>query len=229
MELLRILLGKYNTASGIGVLALVSCLMLSQVESHAQGIDLPIGAYGSSEDFWNRKLLYEGSFDLQKTNHRKIPELYTHKVHFVTSNETGIWAIYDGTDLFLNIRRLGIYNGFVRIPAPRMYNHFVAMPTTRLEKFNAGAIAESTVAYMATGMAGMAARGDLSNSDSKRVNYLFHLDNGKVYPLSEYYMMRVLEPYPRLYNAYRIDSERGDINIMLLYIEALNDAIEYGQ
>ncbi len=194
-----------------------------------EGVVRPVGGYGSSEDFRDGKPLYEGQFDLQKTKHRKIPELYTHKVHFVTSNETGIWAIYDGEDLFLNIRRLGIYNGFVRISEPRPYNHFVAMPTTRLESFNAGSIAEGTLAFMATGVAGMAARGEFSNEDGKRINYLFHLENGKIYPLTENHMMRVLEPYPRLYNAYRLDSERGNLDIMLLYIEALNDAVEYGE
>jgi len=165
---------------GYSALFFLSITLSFAFEAQAQGTDWPIGAYGSSEDFWNRKLLYEGQFDLQKTKHRKIPELYTHKVHFVTSNETGIWAIFNGEDLFLNIRRLGIYNGFVRIPNPRSYNHFVAMPTSRLESFNAGAIAESTIAYMATGVAGMAARGDFNSEDSKRVNYLFHIENRKI-------------------------------------------------
>lgn len=216
-------------AGGFALTVLVVFAQFVSVRADAQGLGRPVGGYGSSEDFRDGKPLYEGQFDLQKTKHGKIPELYTHKVHFVTSNETGIWAIYDGENLFLNIRRLGIYNGFVRIPEPRPYNHFVAMPTSRLEKLNAGTIAESTLSYMATGVAGMVARGDLSNEDNKRVNYLFHLDNGKIYPLTENHMMRVLEPYPRLYNAYRLDSERGNIDIMLFYIEVLNDAEEFGE
>lgn len=136
-----------------------------------------------------------------------------------------IRCIHEGTSIYLNIAHLGMGKGFIRVPEPRMYTYFEGVPRDNVEELNRKA---GTYGF-AFGLIGGLAMTAAHSLSTPIIPYLLNLETGQVNELTERHMLRILEPYERLYNAYRIDEGRMDLAVALLYIELLNDAVEYGE
>jgi|GEM_PF-3451938 hypothetical protein len=160
------------------------------------------GAFRTCEDFWAGKLLYKGPFEFSYIGTQWLPEHFDEITTFnklKAKDLIEIWALYQEDCLFLNLHRLGMGHGFIRLREPRYFTHFIGVPMT------------------------------FTIIKPSKVNCILDLRTGQVNEVTDGHMLRILEPYPKLYNAYRMDTETDKLDIILLYIELLNDAIEFGE
>jgi hypothetical protein len=127
--------------------------------------------------------------------------------------------VYDGVDLFLNLKKLRISKGFLRIHSPESYTVFKGHP----QKDKVNAVDFSTA--ILTGAIGAAMSQGASEDMKKSVPYVFYKSTGKVHPLITPTMERVLEPFPALFASYRMEANQGNLETMKIYLEILNDMI----
>jgi len=124
----------------------------------------------------------------------------------------------DGQSLFLNLRMLKMTRGFLKIPDPRTYNYFMGRRTKTVHQ----AEAEYNAAIMFGVVGGLTALA-VHEKNRDAIPYVFSIRSGRVHPLSEYSMRRLLEPYEDLYYAFITDPDRKNLQTMLTYLDILND------
>lgn len=201
--------------------------------SYASGLgqgddDWREGCYRGCEDFWKGEVAITGPFAFRAVGGLGLEEHYmVNQVN--TSIFKNMWAVYQTGDLYLNMDRLGMGRGFVRVKKPRTYTYFTGAPRNNREERSRRASAYGLAGGLIGGLIGVAVDEALAPHTTPKVPYLLNLETGQINELTERHMLRILEPYPRLYNAYRIDDGRLETEIALLYIELLNDLVEYGE
>ena len=127
--------------------------------------------------------------------------------------------IYDGVDLFLNVKKLRISKGFIHILNPKPFTCFNGHP----QKDKLNAIDVSTA--ILTGAVGSAMSRGAQEDNKRSVSYVFCFETGKVHPLTAACVSRYLEPYPELNELYTIDPKRAELATMKFYIELINELI----
>ncbi len=181
-------------------------------------------AYLKVEDFLNQVPLDSFAFVLDVKNDKFVPDLYgVHPINTRLSlgyvNRNVLFLLAEKY-MFLNLRIPGIGKGFVRILNPGSYNFFVARPSNKQE-FNETLF----VAGLTNGLLGVLAQEGSENNHRRSVPYIFSLENGKLYPGLPGTLDRILEPYPALFEAYRMEPSRDNNETIKLYIELLNELI----
>jgi hypothetical protein len=187
------------------------------------------GAFRTCEDFWAGKLLYEGPFEFFYVRNLGMPENFDEISAFNKFNAKElmeVWALYQEDCLYLNCRRLGMGKGFIRLQKPRTHSHFTGIPREHIENRNTTYVNSG----LTQGLVGLVGAAVIDAIDKPtKIDYLINIETGQINQITAAHMLRILEPYPKLYNAYRMDTETDKLDIILLYIELLNDAIEYGE
>ncbi len=127
--------------------------------------------------------------------------------------------VYDGVDLFLNLKKLRVSKGFLRIHSPEAYSCIMGHP----QKDKVNAVDVSTA--ILTGAVGAAISQGASEDMKRSVPYVFCLETGMIHPLTEATTLRFLEAYPEVSILYTKDPNRKKVQTMRFYLEILNDMI----
>jgi hypothetical protein len=184
------------------------------------------GTYNSCKDFWAEKPSNEDFTPLRPATGLGLENQFKLQIPSQEHSLKYIWAIYQDSSIYLNIKRLGMGNGFVCIPKPRAFSHFIGVPKDNI-------IDRTDKYYNALNGLGLIGLGAVAAGNAivkpSEVDFLLNLRTGEVNKITDLHMLFILEPYPKLHNAYRMDTETDKLDIILLYIELLNDAIEYGE
>ena len=134
------------------------------------------------------------------------------------------YIVFDGRDLFLNLRKLRMSRGFKKLSNPRMYHAFDSRPPKPSE-LGGGNVA--LVFGVLGGVAALAADG-INNEivTREKVWYILNRSSGQVYPMNSATLDRIMEPHSILFELYRIDPNREEFQTMLEYLDLLNGLIE---
>lgn len=172
------------------------------------------GAYASFQQFKNQIPTDTLEFGAKPMKDKFIPErvrivrsISLTKEHFI---------FYNGEELYLNLRPLGIIDGFVRIPDPKPLNVFVGRP----QKYT---VWDPVQQFW--GSSGWTPQeSDRLDRDASK-HYVYSLENGRLYPYTPFTLQRLLEPYPELHEAFVIDPSSHSEQSMKVYLDILNELI----
>jgi len=211
------------------VLAVSAFFLLTQpLPVKGQAESWKEGGYRNSGDLWSGTVTMTGPFAFRSAWGLGLEDHF--KVNQLTQRELrNIWAIFQDGSIYLNMELFGMGDGFLRVREPRTYTYFIGAPRNNKEQRDNRAMNYGLAGGLIGGLIGVAVDGALAPHTTRKIPYLLNLESGQINELTERHMLRVLEPYSRLYNAYRIDEGRLQTDVALLYIELLNDAVEYGE
>jgi hypothetical protein len=179
-------------------------------------------------DYQNNVVSDSFYYRVEPVNSEFIDSLYRiypkDKSYSHTFLQEQVYIIYDGVNLFLNLKKLRMSRGFKKLENPRMYQFFDGRPS------KPEGIAGGNVAMTFGLLAGIAtAAADGINKElmtRERAWYILNRSTGQVYPLNSSTLDRILEPYSTLFDLYRIDPTREQFPTMIEYLDLLNGLIE---
>ncbi len=181
------------------------------------------GAYRNCVDFRNSITICSDSdlvFKLKKK--AKIDFLYKVKssrkgIKRSTLNN-GIWGIVHDGNFYLNARRIGMANGYIKIYISGNFLYFKGLPLKHPAQ-NVS-LANTAISY---GLIGAAVESAYVITKTKHmVHYILNLNSGMVNLLTENYVKRVLQAYPSLLMEFEQDESTNSISRLKSYIEKVN-------
>jgi hypothetical protein len=186
------------------------------------------GAYRNAVDYANNKPMIEGRFSLKKYKSPKAFDFYyitdiktARKDQIITEYDVkyGIWAVFDSTDIYVNVFRFGIGKGLAEVQEKGRYSYFKAHPLT-----SAGQ--EQTVdqsALLGGLVGGTIAAVAVNQKNADKVHYVLDMSTGNLHTLDETYISFILKPEPDLYDRYITEPDYGSSEVRIKYIKLLNE------
>jgi hypothetical protein len=180
------------------------------------------GAYRNHMDFNNNRPVAECDFRLIKKNNKKVPNLYR-----VLANDgclktktikKTIWGIYYNRSFYLNVEKLGMMDGFIKIDSIMEYSYFKGIPTMTLnqkERFNTSAILFGSTGRTITGIT-------IAVENKDKIHYVLNMHTGMINLLTKDYLIRILEPFSELLSDFYLEENSSSIEVLLEYLEKLN-------
>lgn len=184
-------------------------------------------AFKTILDYQNGIVSDSFNYELASVNSEFINQLY--RIHPKNRSyghpflQNQVYIVYDGEDIFINLKKLKMSRGFKRLESPRAYHPFNGRPAKPTSSDGSEG--------MAFGLLGglVAITADAANAEAqtrKEVPYVFSMESGKVFSLSPATLDRLLDEYPELFELYRMDPNRKELDTMNFYLSLLNDLIE---
>ncbi len=168
----------------------------------------------------NTPFIKDTELELKKTSKRKPIFSVKGKKKKIPSHvfDFGAWVIYYDSCLYINLKRLGMGNGYAKVLELGRHSFFIG------RKIIYGAEKTQFVRDVFNfGMAGAAASYyDISRLDGGRDLYLIDLQKGVPKNLTVDYMQFILRDDKKLYNKYMIEPEKASLDVMIEYVKALN-------
>jgi hypothetical protein len=195
-------------------------------QGNCQIDSLKIGAYRNSIDLKKNSPFYNTDFVFYKRYHYKIPKLYTLNRTNVKLKkkiiDNGIWGIYDGESFYINAKRLGMINGYIKIEKLGKYCYFKGKPIKSLKQksrisnsaFNFGLIGASATSVK------------VANENQADVNYVLNIETGMINLLNRDFMMLILKPYNELLSGFEYEDKQESLEIILIYLDIVNEMPE---
>lgn len=201
------------------------------------------GAYLNSTEFAKNSPIFEYKFEFKRKKNSNIPELY--QIVFINP-ETEIyddiyynpenvyynnkikkltefaWGIYSKGYFYINARKLGMVNGYIKILNFGKYCYFKGRPVKSIGQKEI--IKHSCCMFGLVG--GFIATAIVSKKNKGRDHYILNIETGMVNVLTKSYMLRILEPFPDLYFSYNREEDQDSPPIQIEYINKVNEGIE---
>ena len=183
-------------------------------------------AYRNSLDFNNNIPLFTADFFFTKKNNNKVPDLYKvksvlNKINKRTIKNT-VWGLYSDSTFYLNIGRLGMVNGYVKIPKLKNYSYFRGSPVKSINQ--EARIINASVNF---GLIGGAVSGSIVEKENRNnIHYILNTKTGMINCLNRNYLIRVLQPYDDLLFYFQIEKDKDSLEVLLHYIDLLNKKME---
>lgn len=204
---------------------LTTLLFLSFItqNTHSQVIKIKEGAYRNLVDFHKNQPFTENvKFRFTEMREGHIYKTSAIGKSFKNSRlNLKVWAIYQDSTLYLNLKRFGMGKGYAKMLILGRYSFFHGR--VRKTAFQKEKVLEQ---YYISGLFGaiVAEHNILKNMDW---NNLFVIDLQKGAPdnLNSGYIEMALSRHPDLLNAYIAESDKKAINVMLEYIHRLNSRL----
>ncbi len=206
----------------IAILVLTICFEETNCQSNA----IKNGAYRNSVDFNKNKPLYETDFIFIKKNSKKIPELYRVKSKNKKIKKSlikySVWGIYNDSTFYLNLKRIGMVNGYIKITKFGKYSYFKGLPIKTLAQ-EAG-LNNAAFTY---GLTGAFVTGTMIASENEnKIHYVLNMETGMINLLTRDYMIKILQPYYELLFNFQHEPNNDSLEILLKYIDLVNKTVE---
>ncbi len=204
-------------------LFLIPLMLVAMLTATAQTQKFKNGAYRNSVDFLNRKPLYTSEFIFkQKSYHPYVDELCRVKARNPRVGKAklnmNVWGIYVDGAFYLNARRIGLADGFIKIGKLEKYSCFRApYKLTQDQKIRQQF---SAFAFGAAGSAVSEYRIDKENKD--KVHYILNYRTGMVNLLTKQYLERILEDNPEISYRFLKEQNQESFDVLFKYIELIN-------
>jgi hypothetical protein len=221
------------------VLKVLSLLTVALLPAYGQFDSLKYGAYLNSTEFNLNKPRYESEFIVTKKSQLgyygyadsslypaaklKIrPDLY-----LVTSTNPAIknrtinkliWGIYDNETFYLNARKIGMANGYIKIEELNRYSYFIGKPILSLRQeqmVNQAAFNYGMFGVLLSSLA-------IHSKNKNNIHYILNLKTGMIHLLTGKYVVWLLQPYNDLLEMYKSEKNNESLEVLLKYIELIN-------
>ncbi len=189
----------------------------------SQEIKIKEGAYRNIVDFHKNKPFVENvDFHFKEKAKEHIYSVSAKNKKFKNSNlNFEVWAIFQDSTLFINLKRLGMGNGYAKILELGRYSFFIgrialtADQKDRMNKssFDFGLIGWAVSAY------------NIRKENGGNDLYLMDLQKGMPENLTINYMKFILRDDKDLFNKYMMESEKASLDVMIGYIKELNSRV----
>ncbi|RLD25329.1 MAG: hypothetical protein DRI54_05080 [Bacteroidetes bacterium] len=206
----------------LSVIILIFCFS----QANCQIDSLEIGAYRNSMDLRKNSPFYNTDFIFTKKDHYKIPELYTLSRTNIKLKkkifDNGIWGIYDGESFYINAKRLGMVNGYIKIEKLGKYSYFKGKPIMSLNqqsRLNNSALNFGLIGASVSGA-------KIANENQADVNYVLNIETGMINLLNKDFMMLILRPYNELLSSFEYEDEPESLEVLLMYLDLVNEMPE---
>lgn len=199
-------------------------LFLLIIKANCQPDSLKNGAYRNSVDFNKNKPLYQSEFTFVKKYHEQIPELYlvksiNPKIQKKIINNV-IWGIYYNHSFYLNAKKIGMTEGYIKISDLKIYNYFRGKPIMTLSQ--RARLNKSIFEWGLTGALLTSAEIEAENKDN--IHYVLNIKSGIINLLSKEYMLRLLKLHGELLLNFQIENNNDSIEVFLKYLDLVNKA-----
>ncbi len=173
--------------------------------------------YKSSQDFVNKKTFYVAEFSIEQTSDNPI--FYKIKSSDSEaerlSKEPAIWAIYKDSTLFLNAKRMGMRNSYVKVRELGKYCHFMGDYVFSLSE------EDKIKRTYGNGLIGAMAQ-EIIKDDKGNIPYIMKLDVGVPHILDKNYLEFILRDYYDLIEQFLKETNADSLETQLKYIRLLN-------
>jgi hypothetical protein len=189
---------------------------------------LKASAYFTNLDYENGISCDSFQYELKPVENKFIKEVYRirplNRSYGNAFLQDQCSIVYDGENLFLNLKKLRMIRGFRKFQDPDFYQYFIGRPLKPV-------FGQSAEAGMALGMLGVtiALTAEAANTESmtrEYTPYVVRFNDGKIFPFTISTLQRFLDPYPELLNLYSKDPNWKTLETMKVYLEILNEMIE---
>ncbi|MGE0634933.1 MAG: DUF6563 family protein [Bacteroidia bacterium] len=212
------------------LISLLFFLLLSQVSLSQEFSDM-WGMYKSSQDFVSKKSFYVADFSSDNT---ELDDVYNNKqeviYYRIKSSDSKanslvkkeiVWGIYKDSILFLNAKRMGMRNGYLKVREFGKYSHFMGEYVLSIAEQDQ--IMRRSVAFGAIGGGLMAGLLMSDGVNSKGIlPYLMNLEVGVPHILDKVYLEFILRDYPDLAEQFKSEAKPDDLETQLKYVRLLN-------
>jgi len=181
------------------------------------------GAYRNIVDFHKGKTILDSGFILIEKYNKKIPNFY--KIEFSdelyddnSSLIKSIFLIYSDNQLYINLARMHMINGYVRIEKIEKYCYFRGRPMKTLDQES-----RTNNSSILFGLSGALITQDAISKENKdKVDYVLNLESGMINLLTVDYLGLILSPYPELLFNYNNEATKESIETRLKYLKMIN-------
>lgn len=189
------------------------------------------GMYKSSQDFVSKKSFYVAEFSFDNA---EVDDVYDNKnadiYYRIKSSDSKanslakekiVWGIYKDSVLFLNAKRMGMKNGYLKVREFGKYSYFMGEYVLSIAEQDQ--IMRRSVAFGAIGGGLMAGLLMSDGVNSKGIlPYLMNLEVGVPHVLDQYYLAFILRDYPDLAEQFKSEPKPDELETQLKYIRLLN-------
>ncbi len=130
-----------------------------------------------------------------------------------------LWGIYDDHSFYLNARKIGMANGYIKIDSLKLYSYFRGKPI--LTPYQGYRLDKAGFEYGLIGTAVAAEK--ISYENRENVHYILNAKNGLIHLLNKDYLLRILQLHGDLLLLYNLEEDKDSIFVMLKYVDLINE------
>ncbi len=188
------------------------------------------GAYLNGIEFNRNNPLYSSDFKfIKKTG----PYAYSEEIRMINLYDIEsrnpkikrntikkmLWGIYDDHSFYLNARKIGMANGYIKIDSLKLYSYFRGKPI--LTPYQGYRLDKAGFEYGLIGTAVTAEK--ISYENRENVHYILNAKNGLIHLLNKDYLLRILQPHGDLLLLYNLEEDKDSIFVMFKYVDLINE------
>jgi hypothetical protein len=129
-----------------------------------------------------------------------------------------IWGIYKDKSFYLNVNKLGMTDGYIKIDTLYRYTYFTGLPIMSLKQEH-----RLNKAAFEFGLIGIGITyAIISNENKNNIHYILNIDTGMIHLFTKNYLMWILESYPELLLEYQNEDKNETLKVMKKYLDLIN-------